>query len=123
MSWVTSEGESTLSLADSLARKIYERDRTKAHLIDKVTELAAEWDTAIACNNLGWLAMVAGEAKEFADELSQYRVYRFQLSDDGNSTTTVGAEFVAKNMPEAVRELMDWAPDLEYFVFKGSAKL
>lgn len=123
MYWVTSEGEYALSMADSLARKIYDRDRTKAHLLDKVADLSAEWDSALACQDITWLAMISYDAQEMIQELEQYKVYRFQLSDDADSQTTVGVEFVAKDMPEAVRALMDWAPDLEYFVFKGSAKL
>ena len=119
---VVSDVVSALEEAEALSRRIYRRDRKEAGLIDRVADLWAEWDSAVACQDVDWMGEVACEAQALVEELGRYRIYRFQLADDRDEVTSVGVEFAAKDLPEAIRYLMDWAPDLEYFIYKGSAK-
>lgn len=123
MAQLVDEGKSAILIADSIARKIYYRDRTKGRFIDEVENIASEWDSAVAVNDIDCMKRAADAAKNLANDLSQYRIYKFQLSDDGDTQTTVGVEFVARSIPEAVSRLLGWAPDLDYFVFKGVADL
>ena len=122
MSDLISMAQSAVADAETLARKIYKFDRTKGYLIDEATDLGAELDSALACMDIEWIADVGSRAEELANDLADYRIYRFQLSDDKGEQTSVGVEFTAQNLPSAIRRLMDWAPDLEYFIYKGSAK-
>ncbi len=123
MSDLISMSQSAVAEAEKLSRRIYERDRTKGVLIDDAISLEAELNSAIECLDPEWIEDVGSRAEEYAGELARYKVYRFQLSSDEDGPTSVGVEFVAADLPGAIRRLMDWAPDLEYFVYKGAEKL